>query len=269
MELRKTISRGSLWFAMTTLLLLGIGRCHKLASHDRHLLSIQVPSAQDSGWVWGDKSLPFRRQYNRKRWTRYRANTSTDGQGSIKKYVQGKEKNLSPQMAFALLQALRQGKEKLLAADSLRLGRQLEMSVRRMSDRQGSRPWAWNLADSAQWEAQPGIGPATAGKIIRYRDKLGGFIHPQQLLEIPKMDTLLVEFLSGSFQYDPKEIIKLNPNPNWKSLYKHPYVGAQVAKILHPFLSSHPLLTHHDWQNMQGINTETKSKITPYLDFID
>ncbi|MBM3438510.1 MAG: hypothetical protein FJX91_05195 [Bacteroidetes bacterium] len=272
MELRNTITKGSLWFAMTTLLLFGISRCHRLASNDKIVHSTLAPNLSDTAAVWMDANYKHKNTYRRHKWPKRFARTPLNISGAMAKFSADKHKPLNPKLALELLLALRQSnnghKGNWSSADSLRLGRQLEQSVRNGS-RVGSRPLAWNRLDSAQWEALPGIGPATARKIIRYQQKLGGFNNPQQLLEIPKFDTLLAQYLAPTFQFHPNEITKLNPNPSWKALYIHPYIGAAMAKILHPFLTQHPNLTHQDWQSMQGIPPESKAKITPYLQFTD
>ena len=65
------------------------------------------------------------------------------------------------------------------------------------------------------------------------------------------------------------EIRKINSPPDWKVLYKHPYVGPTHAKLLHPFFSIHPYLKRKEWDAMQGLTQEFKDKIAPYLLFID
>ena len=278
MELRNTIMRGSLWFATTTLILLGIGRCHVLASSDKQLAEVAAPSQNDSGIAWNPafdhrKHLHGKGKYPWKAYKRYPKDSGLDIEGAMRRYRENKGKSVSPKLALELLLALRQQKKNMgttgvTGTDSLRLERELLRSVRE-GNHHGSRPLAWNRDDSAQWDNQPGIGPATARRIIRYRTKLGGFTHPLQLLEIPHFDTTLAEFLAPTFQFNPQEITKLNPNPNWKSLYSHPYIGPAIAKILHPFLTQHPQLTHKDWQAMKGIPPDLREKIEPYLLFID
>ncbi|NDF99641.1 MAG: helix-hairpin-helix domain-containing protein, partial [Chitinophagia bacterium] len=52
-----------------------------------------------------------------------------------------------------------------------------------------------NESDSVSLEKLPGIGPVLASRIIRYREKLGGFYHRSQLREVYGIDDSLYAFL--------------------------------------------------------------------------
>jgi competence protein ComEA len=67
-----------------------------------------------------------------------------------------------------------------------------------------SKPWTEkkikkidiNLADSTSWEDLPGIGPVMASRIVRYRNRLGGFANRNQLQEVYGMTDSLYEKIS-------------------------------------------------------------------------
>jgi DNA uptake protein ComE-like DNA-binding protein len=102
---------------------------------------------------------------------------------------------------------------------------------------------------------------------LRYREKIGGFYSAGQLIEIPKIDTTLLEVLMPQITIDKTKLVMLNEKVDFKQLYKHPYVGPSKAKILGPFFTQHPHLTIRDWEEMKGITPEEKLKISPYLLF--
>ena len=85
-----------------------------------------------------------------------------------------------------------------------------------------------NKADSAAFETLPGIGPYFASKMVSYRTSLGGYSHPEQLLEIYHFDREKYDGL--------KDLItcsKPAPYPLWtlseKDLAKHPYISKDEA----------------------------------------
>ena len=45
-----------------------------------------------------------------------------------------------------------------------------------------------NSADSAAFDALPGIGPHFASQMVRYREKVGGYTSVDQLMDIPRFD---------------------------------------------------------------------------------
>ena len=85
-----------------------------------------------------------------------------------------------------------------------------------------------NKADSAAFETLPGIGPYFASKMVSYRASLGGYSHPEQLLEIYHFDREKYDGL--------KDLItcsKPAPYPLWtlseRDLARHPYISKDEA----------------------------------------
>lgn len=96
-----------------------------------------------------------------------------------------------------------------------------------------------NLADSAAFDALPGIGPYFASKMVRYRERLGGYSYPEQLLEIWKLDSVKFAQFSDLIEAGPSE-----PYPLWTlpedSLSLHPYITRAAAHGIVLFRSSMP-----------------------------
>ena len=85
-----------------------------------------------------------------------------------------------------------------------------------------------NQADSAALLALPGIGPYFAGKIVSYRERLGGYSSPEQLLEIYHFDKQKLEGL--------RDLIKCStpvPFGLWTlseaDLSRHPHISRSEA----------------------------------------
>ena len=85
-----------------------------------------------------------------------------------------------------------------------------------------------NKADSAAFEALPGIGPYFASKMVSYRTSLGGYSYPEQLLDIYHFDRAKYDGL--------KELITCSvpdPFPIWTlpeaDLARHPYISKAEA----------------------------------------
>lgn len=244
--LRKNITQGSFWFAITTLSILGIVRCHSQAQRLKVLTTLQTPKE-------------FPKYTNKTRWkvphhkykTQYWANKSNP------------TKPLSNKLAFALLMELRKSKE---GKNHLQY---LQPQLTEIVNRKNPFPTNINInkIDSSSLDELPGIGPSTARRILKYREKLGGFYTASQLIEIPKIDTTLIEFLVPKINIDMSPLVMLNEKVDYKQLYKHPYIGPNKAKILGPFFTQHPQLTKRIWHDLQGLTAEEKLKLEPYLRF--
>jgi DNA uptake protein ComE-like DNA-binding protein len=85
-----------------------------------------------------------------------------------------------------------------------------------------------NKADSAAFETLPGIGPYFASKMVSYRTSLGGYSHPEQLLDIYHFDREKYDALKDLISCSPPE-----PYPLWtlseRDLARHPYISRDEA----------------------------------------
>ncbi len=97
-----------------------------------------------------------------------------------------------------------------------------------------------NLADSAAFDALPGIGGWFARQMIMYRERLGGYSFPEQLMEIRNFDREKFDKLSDLIFVSPQTAV---PYPLWtlpeEELKRHPYIGPAAHGIV-LFRSSQP-----------------------------
>lgn len=81
-----------------------------------------------------------------------------------------------------------------------------------------------NKADSAEFDALPGIGGYFAAKMVEYRERLGGYSYPEQLMDIYRFDEekfrALEDLIECSRPQKPFRIWTLPPD----SLRLHPYI---------------------------------------------
>lgn len=89
-----------------------------------------------------------------------------------------------------------------------------------------------NEVDLEKWQELRGIGPSISGRIMKYRDLLGGFTHPEQLLEVYGFsEELFQDIMEKLTNNRPEQVKKLNINQaSVKVLKAHPYIEAKVAK---------------------------------------
>lgn len=90
-----------------------------------------------------------------------------------------------------------------------------------------------NSADSAELVKVYGIGPATARRILRYREKLGGFVSPEQLKDVAGIDSARYEMMKDGIFADGEVIRKIEINLlSITELRQHPYIDYYIAKAI-------------------------------------
>jgi competence protein ComEA len=82
-----------------------------------------------------------------------------------------------------------------------------------------------NKCDSAELERLPGIGPVLSGRIIKYRDLLGGFCSVNQLREVYGISDSTFSLISGMVIADSTCVKRIEINHAvFGDLLKHPYL---------------------------------------------
>lgn len=97
-----------------------------------------------------------------------------------------------------------------------------------------------NSTDSVALLKLFGIGPFYAGKIIAYRNQLGGYYSKDQLLEIWKFDTTKLEQIAKQIWVDTNSVRPLRVNSDsTQLLYSHPYITWNQAKAIVNYREQH------------------------------
>jgi len=125
-----------------------------------------------------------------------------------------------------------------------------------------------NNTDSSQWEALPGIGPGYARRILRYRERLGGFIRPEQVGETYQLpDSVFQKILPYLEDSGSEEVRQLHINSiSIDSLGRHPYCGFTKARLIVRYREQHGAYERlEDLLNIENLEKAWLSRIRPYL----
>lgn len=96
-----------------------------------------------------------------------------------------------------------------------------------------------NSADSVDLISLPGIGPYFAGKIIDYRERLGGYAASEQLMDIYGIDRERYSIFCERVWADKSKVVKLKlSEASADDLAKNPYIGAYIARSIVKFRES-------------------------------
>ncbi|MDR3180844.1 MAG: helix-hairpin-helix domain-containing protein [Prevotellaceae bacterium] len=92
-----------------------------------------------------------------------------------------------------------------------------------------------NTADTNTLRFVRGIGAYFARSIVSYRDRLGGYAHVQQLLDIRNVDSERLAQWMPQLTIDTTKIIKIDlATADEQTLRQHPYIGYYAARgIVH------------------------------------
>ena len=122
-----------------------------------------------------------------------------------------------------------------------------------------------NLADTTQLKCIPGIGAGYARAIMRYRERLGGFIDVAQLGEISGLPADIGKW----FNIGNDKVTRLKINElDFKSLLRHPYLNYEQVKEIVNYRRQFGRLK--DWSALKlskNFTQEDFERLEPYSDF--
>lgn len=91
-----------------------------------------------------------------------------------------------------------------------------------------------NTADSVLLETLPGIGPAFASRIIKYRTLLGGYVKIEQLKEVYGMPEETYERIKSLCTVNTTVVKMIEAESLWQLPYKvyHPYLSKELKAVI-------------------------------------
>lgn len=126
-----------------------------------------------------------------------------------------------------------------------------------------------NRADTTQLDQLKGIGPAFARRIIKYRDRLGGFYTKEQLLEVFGIDSMKFRDLEKQLLIDRDAIRKIAINTAvFDQLRTHPYLSYKEMNAILQYRKQHGNYAGiDDLKKVLILDAKTIERLSPYLEF--
>ena len=129
-------------------------------------------------------------------------------------------------------------------------------------------PFDINTADTTQLIALKGIGGKLAGRIVKFRDALGGFVSADQFRDIYGLDSLALEELQkfGQIRSAPRRI-PVN-TASAEDLDRHPFLSRRQAEIIVRYREQHgAFASAESLKPIRILDAKTIEKMAPYLEF--
>ena len=122
-----------------------------------------------------------------------------------------------------------------------------------------------NIADTMALKHVPGIGSGFARRIVRYRQRLGGFYRVEQLREIDGFpESALSYFELGDVNLRKLDINRLT----LEQLKAHPYIGFFRAKAITDYRRLHgPLQSLQQLRLLKEFSPRDIERLEPYIQY--
>ena len=124
-----------------------------------------------------------------------------------------------------------------------------------------------NAADSGALDKLPGIGPAFAKRIIRYRTILGGYYSVNQLNEVYGIKPETFEKIKKFLYVDTSLIRKIDLNiADFKEINAHPYISFEQTKSIMKYRNRHRIISLQQLEEAFAFTADELMKLRPYLE---
>lgn len=126
-----------------------------------------------------------------------------------------------------------------------------------------------NTADTAAWQSLRGIGKVLANRIIKFRDKLGGFYQIDQVKETFGLADSVYQKIRPCLQLNTQTLKPLLINQaSFNELASHPYLGFKAAKAIMNWKDQHgPFGKMEDLEALVALEAGKLEKLKPYVQF--
>lgn len=124
-----------------------------------------------------------------------------------------------------------------------------------------------NAADTTALKSFPGIGSKLAIRIVAYRERLGGFVSPDQMAEVQFLHDSVYQKIRPFLVLNQTSVRKLNINSaTLEELGPHPYMGYRLARSIISYRSQHgPFNSLSQLKSLHLISDEKYNQMAPYL----
>jgi DNA uptake protein ComE-like DNA-binding protein len=131
------------------------------------------------------------------------------------------------------------------------------------------RPVDINRADSVLLLPLPGIGPVFAGRIIKYRNLLGGFVSVEQLSEVYGMPSETVDLIRNKVFIDCTAVQRIRiDSASFGELLRHPYLEYEEVRALVEYRDfKKDISSPQELNANQILHDSTLNKIEGYFDY--
>ncbi len=125
-----------------------------------------------------------------------------------------------------------------------------------------------NSTDTAEWKRVPGIGTVYASRIVKYRERLGGFARKEQLLEVYGLEGELYARIAPYIEVSGS-VRKLAVNQlEFKELLRHPYLSyKQVQAIVNLRHRKGGVDSIQELGMLDEFTSDDIYRLEPYLEF--